>query len=123
MQPLLPAVAAVAALLLPLAAPAAAAPAGHVMVCTRSGHVSLTPGVTATESKDFTFTERGEFSHCNGPDGQLLSTTFAHDVGTGSGQCGLVRGSIPSAPLRWSNGKASTISAEATIYGALSVVT
>lgn len=121
MNTLTPALAALATLVLPLASPAAAAPADSVMVCTRSGHVSLSPGVIATEAKDFTFTEWGEFSNCNGPGG--LSATFEHDVGTGSGQCGLVVGSIPQAPLRWSNGQASVISAEATIYGALSVVT
>lgn len=124
MKTLTPAIAARVALIVSPAAPAAAAPTGgQVMACTRSGHVTLSPGLTAQAARDFTFTERGEFSNCRTPDGQVLSTKFAHPLGTGSGTCGSATVLVPQTTLHWSNGQSSTITAEGTTYGALAVVT
>jgi hypothetical protein len=73
--------------------------------------------------QNFTFTERGGFSNCNSPDGQVLSTEFTHEAGRGYGRCGSVAATIPRAVLRWSNGQTSTIAADGTIHGPVAVVT
>lgn len=103
-------------LLAPLSVPVPGHAAGlPTMVCLRSGHLTISPGVTM-EARDFAFTERGRLESCNAPDGSVLSADVA-SKGKGHGGCsGAAIFDVPFT-FRWSNGETSSGMAEASTLG------
>lgn len=116
MNPIKSAVLAALGLVAPLSVPVPVHAAGPpTMVCLRSGHLTISPGVTM-EARDFVFTERGRLEYCKAPDGSILSADLAAK-GKGHGACSSVTVADVPFTVSWSNGQTSAGIAGATSLG------
>ena len=90
----------------PLAVAAPAAASTGPVVCTRTAHVVLTPGLTMA-AQDFALRETGRFTSCSGPGADGLTGVFEVRGATGHGGCTGATVDAPTFTIRWSDGTES----------------